>query len=111
LGLDDRETYLAILDDLKAQKVKISVHWDLLEKKDDKFDFSELDWQMAEAEKRNVQVLLAVGMRTPRWPECHIPDWAKNMTKEEQEENIWNDQPNSEKIQKFSFFGRLASGK
>lgn len=88
LGLDDRETYLAILDDLKAQRVKISVHWDLLEKKDDKFDFSELDWQVAEAEKRNVQVVLAIGMRTPRWPECHIPNWAINMSKEEQQENI-----------------------
>jgi hypothetical protein len=33
LGLDSRQTYLALLDDLKVKKIKISVHWDLLEKK------------------------------------------------------------------------------
>ncbi len=88
LGLDDRETYLALLDELKVKRIKISVHWDLLEKEKDEFDFSELDWQMREAEKRNIDVVLAIGMRTPRWPECHMPNWVRNMDKNEQQQNI-----------------------
>lgn len=88
LGLDSKETYLALLDDLKVKKIKISVHWDLLEKQDNNFDFSELDWQMQEAEKRGVEVILAIGMKTPRWPECHMPNWVRNLDKKDQQDKI-----------------------
>jgi len=81
LKIDARETYLAILDDLKAKNVKISVYWDLIEKEKGKYDFDELDWQMKEAEKRNINVVLAIGMKVPRWPECHLPLWARDMDK------------------------------
>jgi hypothetical protein len=27
-------------------------------------------------------------MKTPRWPEYHIPSWASNLNKEEQQEEI-----------------------
>jgi hypothetical protein len=43
---------------------------------------------MQEAEKRGVDVVLAIGMKTPRWPECHIPDWARNLEKEDQQDRI-----------------------
>jgi len=33
-------------------------------------------------------LFLVIGMKTPRWPECHIPSWAGNMAKEEQQESI-----------------------
>lgn len=88
LGLDSRQVYLALLDDLKVKKIKISVHWDLLEKENNNFDFSEIDWQVEEAKKRNAEVVLAIGMKTPRWPECHLPDWAKNADKETQQDKI-----------------------
>jgi len=32
--------------------------------------------------------MLVVGMKTPRWPECHIPGWANELTKNEQQEEI-----------------------
>jgi len=31
------------------------------------------------AEERQVKVILVIGMKTPRWPECHRPEWAKNL--------------------------------
>jgi hypothetical protein len=34
---------------------------------------------MSEAAKRNADVVLVVGEKQPRWPECHIPDWAKSL--------------------------------
>jgi len=88
LKLDSKQTYLALLDDLKVKNIKISVHWDLIEKEEGNFDFSELDWQMQEAEKRGVEVILAIGMKTPRWPECHLPDWTRNMNKADQQDRI-----------------------
>ena len=75
LGLDWRENYLAILEDLKAKNLKIITHWDLIEPKENGFSFEDLDWQIKEAEKRNAKVILVIGIKTGRWPECHVPRW------------------------------------
>lgn len=78
IGLDWRENYLAVLDDLKITNVRIPAYWDLIEKEEGVYDFSDLDWQLAEAEKRGTKIILVVGQKVPRWPECFVPDWAKN---------------------------------
>jgi hypothetical protein len=88
LGLNSKETYSAILNDLGAKNMKISVHWDLIEKEKGVYDFSELDWQVSEAGKKNANVILAIGMKVPRWPECHLPTWARDLNKEEQQTAI-----------------------
>jgi len=88
LGLDWKETYLALLDDLGAKRIKLITHWDELEPEKDKFHFDDLDWQIKEAEKRDVKILLVIGMKTPRWPECHIPKFAKDFSKEKQQKEI-----------------------
>ncbi|MDP2838387.1 MAG: hypothetical protein Q8O53_03885 [Candidatus Moranbacteria bacterium] len=75
LGLDWRETYLALLDDVGVKKMRLPVYWDLIEKERGVYDFSEVDWQLDEAAKRGVEVILTVGIKVPRWPECHIPEW------------------------------------
>ena len=78
IQLDWKKTFVAILDDLKIRKIRIPVYWDLVEKKEGKYDFSDVDWQLAEAQKRNAEIILVVGQKVPRWPECAIPEWAKN---------------------------------
>jgi hypothetical protein len=88
LGLNWKETYLALLDDLKVKNIKLITHWDLIEPEKDKYYFDDLDWQINEAEKKGVKILLVIGMKTGRWPECHIPEWAKNLSKEGQQKEI-----------------------
>jgi len=88
LGLEWKENYLALLDDLNAKNIKLAVHWDLIEPEKDEFYFEDLDWQIAETEKRDAKIILVIGMKTGRWPECHIPDWAKNLSKDEQQKAI-----------------------
>lgn len=88
LDLDWKETYLALINDLGAKKIKIASYWDLLEPEKNEYNFEDLDWELKEAEKNNVEILLVMGMKTPRWPECHIPPWAKNLSKEVQQERI-----------------------
>ena len=83
LGLNWRENYLAILDDLKAKNIRLVAYWDLVEKEPGRFDFFDLDWQIEEAQKRGVKILLVIGQRVPRWPECHIPAWAREKSEEE----------------------------
>ena len=77
LKLDWKETYLALLDDLGVRRLRLTAHWPLTEPQDDKFNFSELDFQIAEAEKRGLEIILAVGRRLPGWPECHVTGWAQ----------------------------------
>lgn len=88
LGLDWKEVYLAYLDDLKVKNIKLSTAWDLLEKERGEYSFSDLDWQIAQAEKYGVKVILVIGMRTPRWPECHLPDWARDLPKQELQQSV-----------------------
>lgn len=88
LGLDWRKNYLALLDDLGVKSLKVSAQWDLLEQKKDDYYFDDLDWQVAQAKEREAKILLVVGMKTGRWPECHIPGWAKGFNKTEQQKEI-----------------------
>jgi len=88
LGLDWKESYLAILDELEVRHLRLAAHWNMVEKKKDIYDFSALDFQIQEAEERGADVVFAVGRRLPRWPECHIPDWAEDMSWDEQKEEL-----------------------
>lgn len=78
LGLDWKETYIALLDEIGVKKMRIPVYWDMVEKSPESYDFSDVDWQLEEARKRDVDVILAIGQKVPRWPECFVPEWAKN---------------------------------
>jgi len=82
LGLNWKENYLAMLDELKPKYLRFSATWDEVEKERGQYDFTEIDWQMNEAKKRGVKVILAIGQKAPRWPECHIPDWAEILEEE-----------------------------
>jgi hypothetical protein len=78
-GVDWKANYLALLDDLKIRHYRLMSYWDVHEPERGIFDFTDLDWQMDEAAKRGAKVSLALGLRQPRWPECHEPYWAKQM--------------------------------
>lgn len=88
LGLDWKETYDAILDELGVRHLRLAAHWPMVEPINDIYNFEELDYQIARAEEVGADVVFAVGRRLPRWPECHIPDWATGLTQEEQQDQI-----------------------
>lgn len=76
MGLDWQANFIALLDDMKIKHYRLMSYWDIHEPVRGQYDFSTLDWQIAEAEKRSADVSLAIGLRQPRWPECHQPEWA-----------------------------------
>lgn len=77
IGLNWKENFIAILDDLKIRKIRIPVYWDLIEPKEGEYNFADIDWQLQEAGKRQAEIILVVGQKVPRWPECFIPEWAE----------------------------------
>ncbi len=88
LGLDWKETYDAILDDLRVKHLRLAAHWPMVEPSKDTYNFEELDYQIAKAQRSGATVILAVGRRLPRWPECHVPEWARDLPWDEQKEEI-----------------------
>jgi hypothetical protein len=76
LGLSWKDTYTALLDDMRVRKIRIPLYWDLIEKNKGAYDFSDIDWQLNEAQKRDAQIILVMGQKVPRWPECFAPEWA-----------------------------------
>lgn len=80
MGLDWKANYLALLDDMQIKHFRLMSYWDLHEPVRGHYDFSTLDWQIQEASKRGADVSLAIGLRQPRWPECHQPQWATTLT-------------------------------
>jgi hypothetical protein len=88
LGLDWKETYLALIKDMGVKKIKLANNWDFVESNKDEYYFNDLDWQIKTAKDNGVEVVLVLGMKSPRWPECHLPEWAKGLSKEEQQERV-----------------------
>lgn len=90
LGVDWKEAYIAVLDDLEVRHLRIPIYWSQVEKDRGNFDFSDVDWIMDEAKKRDAKITLVTGMKVPRWPECFIPEWAKLNSKQQYEDDVLN---------------------
>lgn len=86
LGLDWKQVFLDMLNDLEVKKLRLSAYWDDVERDDDYYRFDNIDWQIKEATKSGAEIILAVGGRLPRWPECHFPDWVKDLSQQDRQE-------------------------
>ncbi len=86
--LDPKETLSAMLDDLKFDNLRLVSYWSDGEPTQGNYDFSQLDWQFALAESHGTKVSLSIGLRQPRWPECHMPTWAQNLDKSQWEPKL-----------------------
>src|SRR3989344_2944915 len=90
LGLDPKAAYLEILNELKPKNVRLMAYWEMQEKEQGKFDFSEIDFNLEENQNRGIKTLLVVGYKQPRWPECHHPAWFEKLSEAEKEQAILN---------------------
>ena len=88
LEIDWKDAYMASLEDLNIKKYRLAAYWDLIEPEKDVYDFDDMDWQIKQAKKANAEVILAVGHRLPRWPECHWPKWIYQVSEDERQEQI-----------------------
>lgn len=88
LGLDPQEVYLATLKDLKAKNLRIPIYWNEVEKEEGKFDFGEIDQLFDQAWDTDIKIILAIGYKVPRWPECFAPDWSTDLEDRKMQEKI-----------------------
>ncbi len=64
-------------------------YWNIHEPRPGTYTFDELDWQLDMAARYGAQVSLCIGKRQPRWPECHLPDWALELPNNEWRERLY----------------------
>ncbi len=89
-GMDPKKVLVDSLDDLGIKNYRLSAYWTVVEPRRGGYDFSEIDWQLDEVEKRGGSVVLAVGRRLPRWPECHDPKWIKGLSLKQTQQEVLN---------------------
>lgn len=82
LGVDPQQTMDALLG-IGVRHFRLVSYWSDAEQTRGQYDFSQLDWEFQKAEAAHAKVILTVGLRQPRWPECHQPDWAGQLPKEQ----------------------------
>lgn len=88
LGLDWKQTYDAIIDELGVRHFRLAAHWPMVEPEPGQYNFEELDYQIMRAEEVGATVVFAVGRRLPRWPECHVPLWAQDLPEEDRNAEV-----------------------
>lgn len=84
------DVFKIILDVWQFKYIRLMAQWNKIEPNSGIFDFRELDYFMDEAGKRNAKITLVIGQKTPRWPECHIPAWSKELKQNKYRESLLN---------------------
>jgi hypothetical protein len=74
LNLPWGEVYDAALD-LSPTIIRLGAYWDEIEPSEGVYEWSTLDAQLDGAAERDLDVILTVGMKAPRWPEYFLPTW------------------------------------
>jgi hypothetical protein len=76
MGLDYQEAFRQICS-LGFNRLRLCSYWHEIEPAEKQFDFTTLDWLLEESHRHGIEVVLTVGMKAPRWPEFHFPDWLR----------------------------------
>jgi len=84
LGLDPDKTLEMALDDIGIRRFRLAAYWKIIEPTKGEWDFKDLDRDIQAVGSRGGKVVLAVGEKLPRWPECWGPDWWKKLPREQQ---------------------------
>lgn len=82
LGVDPEKTMDALLD-MGVKHFRLVSYWNQGEPSPGHYDFTLLDWQFKKAEAHHAKITLTLGLRQPRWPECHPPAWTQNQPREQ----------------------------
>ena len=78
LGVSPQQTMDGLINDLHVKQFRLTSYWTDIEPSPGHYDFTQLDWEFQKAEAAHAKVSLSLGLRQPRWPECHMPTWASN---------------------------------
>ena len=87
-GSDWKDNYTSLMDELGFRHLRVAAYWDRIEPEPDKYDFSEIDYMIDEAKKRDAKLTLVVGQKAIRVPECYYPTWLDKNNSQEVETRV-----------------------
>src|SRR5260221_2422766 len=73
----DIEKALIQFKNLGLKWMRVCCYWDEIESVEGKYQFNEVDRIVVFCEKNNINVILSIGMKAPRYPEYYFPNWLK----------------------------------
>jgi hypothetical protein len=88
LDMKPEDLFITIVNDLKPQSIRLPIYWEDIEAQQGQFDFRLYDRLLAEADRRNIEIIASLGHKQPRWPECHHPDWWNSLSGSQQDEAL-----------------------
>ena len=74
-GLDARKSYVELLDSVKFNWVRLPFFWDQMTDENGNLKIDDLEFAISEADRRDVKVVIALGLKTPYYPEYHLPEY------------------------------------
>jgi Beta-galactosidase len=83
LGLNPEQTMDALIG-IGVKQFRLVSYWSDMEPTPGHYDFSQLDWEFKKAENAHASIILTLGLRQPRWPECHAPAWVNTTAPQSQ---------------------------
>jgi len=89
LSLDWQELYLKIINELPFKALRIPIYWHDVEIREGEYDFSDYVWMVNQAAAKGIEVIPVLGRRVPRWPECHTPEFYKDLPESEIQKKIF----------------------
>ena len=90
LHLNPDDVLSAALDDLGIRRFRMGAYWKYIQPLRGTWNFDELDKDVQAISDRKGTIVLAIGQKLPRWPECWQPDWAKQLPPAEQQAETLN---------------------
>lgn len=88
LGLDPRVAYQEVVQDLRPNLLRLGAYWSEIEPVQGQYNYEELDYQVQLAEQANIPYIIAIGKKVPRYPECFIPEWVKQLPPSESQKEL-----------------------
>jgi hypothetical protein len=86
MGLDWKEVFNETLEEFPTKKFRIALYWDQVEKDRGNYDFSNIKYQLDKLEKfPESEVILVIGRKVIRYPECHEPHWWRELSSQEEQ--------------------------
>lgn len=70
------------------RRFRLMTYWNEHEKQPGNYDFSDLDWQLDRIRKARGVITLCLGVKQPRWPEYHWPNWALQLEESDRTEPL-----------------------
>lgn len=64
------------LSNLPINPIRVGIRWNKVQSKRKRYSWTGYDRLLGELSDNGKEIILSIGMKSPRWPEFHIPDWA-----------------------------------